>query len=174
MTKRQLQKQIIITTLFFLTLFLQGCALFEPTKPEGPKVVYRAPVDSRYKISVKSDGQNLPNLSNQLVHRVDLSREQFDLIVDVSGNVKLPFRLVPEADSKGEVAGVRVVEDLVDPNLPNLGIKDRDLITALGKDLAHNETSVKYFFEHLSPSTISSLTLLRKGEPHKIFYYVAP
>ena len=124
-----------------------------------------------YKVSVKSDGRQVSNYSQRLVHRVTL--QSTDLLrLTENGPKGLPFSAKTNYDNNGKPAGVRVVKVTTDKNAPRLGLQPKDLITAVEKSHTNSTNDMWQLFKALQKHRKATLTLVRGGKPHKILYSI--
>ena len=130
------------------------------------------PVGDGYKVSVRTNGEEVPANSPALVHRVSVSEPQYETLRDLhrDGNVLDVIRTRTERDRRGSVAGLRVL------SVPSgrsreatLGLRQGDMITAFSTEHAQHPRELYQFIEQLREQQRVSMTVLRQGVPHKIY-----
>ena len=121
-----------------------------------------------YKVSVRTGGQDVSNFSEQLVHRILLSRSDFDSLVK-DWPQGLPFTSKSEYDMRGNPSGLRITK-VGSKQGPHLGLQQKDLVTAVGTTHTFTTRDMWQLFRELSISREATLTLVRQGKPHKILY----
>jgi hypothetical protein len=147
---------------------LSACALSErdPALEATPAVQQH-----RFRVSVASGGKVVENPSDELVHRVGLTRANIRAYMNSSkGTGNLPFTARTEYDSRGKPMGLRILQLNRESSLSFLGLKEKDLVTAIGPRLISEPQHILYLFDDLSKSKRSSMTVERSGKPHKILY----
>ena len=144
------------------------CLLFALTACTSKKPPQIERGGEGYKVSVKSDGKEVKNFSQQLVHRVSLSRSEFDALID-DWPKGLPFNSKSEYDSRGKPSGLRITQ-MRSATSPHMGLQKADLVTAVGTTHTYKTRDVWQLFRQLSISREATLTLVRQGKPHKILY----
>lgn len=126
-----------------------------------------------FKVSVQSQGKNIVDFHLPLVHRVALSRKEIDRVVGSP-----PPKLSEDRDSHGGVVGLRVVDDPVGISLIDyLGLERGDIITAFGKEKPERWSDFTKMLTALierppTDTNPTTLTLIRRGQPNKVLYYL--
>lgn len=129
---------------------------------------------SGFKVSVETGGKPVADFSTQLVHRVVLTPEQIDTVMaSWPDRLYLPFEAQPDRDTWGKICGIKVTRMKSDSNLPNLGLKLGDRVTAVGVSHTKESRDLWKLFDQLRRNSEASLTLEREGKPHKILYYLS-
>lgn len=126
-------------------------------------------------VQVSMGGEKIADLEKQLVHRIEISPEKLDLIkAEGSTDLRLPFLLKKEVDQRGLVMGLKVFQSKNELlSLEDLGLKERDLLTAIGTKLLTSAKDFELFVKILRNKGELSLTLERDFQPHKILYYLS-
>lgn len=128
--------------------------------------------DMHVKVSV--DGKSVDDIEQQLIHRVELKSAKVNLIKSGEGEqLNLPFLLKKEIDHRGLVMGLRVIErGNKDLSINDFGLRDKDLITAIGTKLVASAKDFELFVDVLKGRGEISVTVEREFQPHKIMYYL--
>ncbi len=148
---------------------VSGCSMMSLSDSE--------PIQSKrtgqFEVSVTSGGEKVSNFHTPLVHRVTVSTRELDaFLAPDRKTILLPFKARKVRDLKGEVKGIRVVQiDSVKTN--SLGLRDNDLLTAVGRVHLKQPQDMSLLFSDLQREKQATLTLEREGKPHKILYYLA-
>lgn len=134
--------------------------------PQGKAGIIR---EGEFKVSVKSAGEEVEDFQTSLVHRIVLSEEIRKLSA-----AELPFELSLQRDFSGGLQGIKVGDKSGQEkaSLAVIGLLDRDVITAIGRNMAKDVSQLSAFLKvlpHLSQEE-SSMTLLRRGQPHKVIF----
>lgn len=130
------------------------------------------PVSDDFTVQVKTEGRVVNNFEQRLVHRIDVPlniARGFKLSVDSGG--MLPISVKMERDSRGAISGARVVS----PNsraLEALGLKPKDLLTAVGKAHITSPKVLRVLFTSIANEKQAMMTIVRQGRPHKLLYSV--
>ena len=133
-----------------------------------------APGDGNFRVSVSANGAPVKDFNEQLIHRVIVNKKDLVLLSTSSVAGSVPFTGKSERDHFGEIAGVRLTEIRTAKVLPTLGLQDGDLLTAVGKKHTTSLDDLKQLAIDLIAGSATekraSLTLIRRGRPHKILY----
>ena len=130
------------------------------------------PVSDDFTVQVKTEGRVVNDFEQRLVHRIDVPQNiarGFKMSVE-SGGV-LPIAVRMERDSRGAISGARVVP----PNsraLEALGLKPKDLLTAVGKSHVTSPEVLRLLFSSIANQKQAMMTIVRQGRPHKLLYSV--
>lgn len=128
-----------------------------------------------YEVTVSANGKQVKNHGRKLVHYVGIGRGDVDRIATSGQSGKFSAAgLVPEVGPDQKVAGLRVGQPRDQLELSRLGLQPGDLITSFGMQHPSTEGSAIEFYRSIGDSKSASLTLLRQGEPHKVFYSLTP
>lgn len=130
-----------------------------------------------FKVSVREGSREVNDFETPLVHRIGLSRADINKILPTGSNtMKLPFKGRPLKDARGNISGVRLYRRESGPRLKGskflLGLKENDLVTAVGVKHVKSYADLRMLLEMLLKEQHISVTLEREGSPHKIFYYL--
>ncbi len=155
-------KRSSLVLLTAAAIYLVACADSSPPKPEIQR-------RHDYQVAVYSDGKEIKDFNQSLIHRMDITPKVV-AAMSASGST-LPFDGKPEKDARGNVTGVRVA-NARGTNLALLGLRDKDLVTAVGNSRARSIGDLKKVFIELKTQKSASLTIERSGKPHKMFYYL--
>jgi general secretion pathway protein C len=157
----------IIVSAVSITL-LSACALSQrdPAVEASP-----AARPHRFRVSVASGGKVVENPSDELVHRVAITPANMRAIINSSKDQgKVPLNGRAEYDNRGKPMGLRILQLNRESSLSSLGLKEKDLVTAIGPRLVSEPQHILYLFDDLRKSKRSSMTIERSGKPHKILY----
>jgi hypothetical protein len=148
-------------------LFVSSCS-----GESRPDPAWDVQGDHQFKVSVYSGGKEVKDFNTQLIHRVDISPEQLKRVFGADDRqLRLPFTGTGEKDRFGKIAGVRVGRFQSPEGGPQaFGLKNQDLITAIGVQRATSIDDFRRLGKELSTTKSSSITLEREGRPHKILY----
>lgn len=128
--------------------------------------------NGRFKVSVVTNGREVKDLNQDLVHRVAISRAQVDSILE---SWPAQFRKIgqtrDEYDSQGKYMGLRIAGPSTGAPVPVLGLRDRDVITAVGPKPVRAEGDMLALFKDLKQSGRATMTIERSGMPHKFLYF---
>ena len=164
-------KQNLLQNIFLAFAFL-SCNASSPSK-----IVIEPLTDSsgnKFHVSVNTNGRELKNFEEPLVHRIILSQVELELLKATPQNkLQLPFQGAKEFDNNGKISGLRVVQ--LDPlsKLPTLGLQNDDIVTAVGLKLVSETSDLIELITSLQNTKQGSITILRAGIPHKILYYLS-
>jgi hypothetical protein len=152
-------------------LALGGCA--PKKKPQSPFATPVAPSGQRFNVEVFTDGKKVENHNVRLVHRMPVKQNTLEEVFGKdSEQPKLGFTSTIAKDQAGKVYGFLVKSDSSLRKLPKFGLTDGDVVTAVG-DL--RPTSIKDMAQlrsQLLAKGQTTLTFVRSGKHHKIFYYL--
>ena len=129
----------------------------------------------KYEVSVKSGSSDVKNFEQSLVHRVELKKRDLDVMMSsMPDGINIPFSSSPQRDIRGGVTGLKLHSLGGSQNLPNLGLREGDLLTAVNKDHIRDLKDLSKLVGALKAENAASMTLERGGQPHKILYYLKP
>ncbi len=132
-----------------------------------------AGAESEFKVRVVSGGEVQRDLEQELVHRVELSKEDIRTALrSWPTSLQIPFSGKVQRDAQGELIGVNLSATTQTSMLPRLGLEDNDLLTAVGKKRAESIKDLYFLFEALADKNFASVTVQRNGKPHKILYFL--
>ena len=137
------------------------------------RVAKQQPVDRKFEVTVTAQGDAVVQPERQLVHRITLSRGQLQELARMWPK-KAPVIAELENDQFGVVLGLRVTAVLDPSHSSLLGLRLGDLITAIGKEHANQRQGMLMLLDTLAKVDKETLTLVREGQPHKIFYHLHP
>lgn len=124
-----------------------------------------------YDVSVYSDGKEVKDFNKELIHRVELPAR---VVASLSQQgSRLPIDGRTERDGRGNVTGIRVITSKQGASPAVLGLRDKDLITAIGARRVRQTEDLRTLFTSLAKDKSTTLTLEREGRPHKILYYLS-
>ena len=150
--------------LLFVAPLLSSCSSSESPQWEVER-------DRRYEVSVYSDGKQVKDFNKELGHRVELTPSVVSSM-EQQGR-RLPFDGRSEHDARGNIVGIRIASTKQSVSPAFLGLREKDLITAVGLRRVRKSDDVRQLFSELAQSKTSTLTLERDGRAHKIIYYIA-
>lgn len=153
----------------FTIFWLSACAA-----GRSPEVVERTPPTAgRFRISVAAQGEAVENPQQKLVHYIGLTSAQLERFTASDGVGLGSSRMVRvEYDARGEPAGLRVLRGGAKGDLGILGLEEDDLLTAFGKKSASSPEDFRQFCRGLLQRQRDSMTILRRGVPHKLLYFL--
>jgi hypothetical protein len=124
-----------------------------------------------YQVSVRSDGDEVAEFEQRLIHRIALSSgEMRGIFLNDAGNLVVPARFAKQRDLRGQVKGLRLLA-LNEPLLGGrLGLKAGDVVTAIGGKHFKEPSDLFVLYRSLARNNEIGLTLERGGNPHKILY----
>ena len=163
-------------TLALLFIFIfSACSASAPKKSHPFSKTSFGKKGRKYNVSVATDGTSVSDFGTSLVHRVNISPRELELVSDIRNRrLYLPFSVVPQRDVHGQIAGLFLSQS---PGLKNdvtLGFEDSDLITAVGRRFTKTPKDLWFLIEELRSKKEATATIQRGGRPHKIFYYLSP
>ena len=104
------------------------------------------------------------------MQRISLSPK---LVSEIGSGKSLPADGVSELDREGRVTGVRIVASKRGGNPALIGLREKDLVTAVGMKPMRRIEDLRALALDLECEKASSLTLERNGKPHKILYFIS-
>lgn len=132
----------------------------------------------RFEVTVVEDGKTVSDTSKQLVHRMVISKS----------NLKSSFGATPEEmqallninaqlDAYQRVAGLEVLgrspsSETASKQAGNLGLQYGDMVTAVGKNRVIDPVDFWGVYEALKIEKKATITLQRRGDAHKILYFL--
>lgn len=154
--------------IFLLLFVISSCAKTSEQRN------YQIRQTGNVSVKVSMGGERVTDLEKQLVHRIEISAKKLDLIkAEGSAELHLPFLLKKEIDQRGLVMGLKVFQSKNSLlTLEDLGLKERDLLTAIGTKILTSAKDFELFVKILRNRGELSLTLERDFQPHKILYYL--
>ena len=155
---------------FWLTSSLLGVWLLCSCTAAAPQPKYQIEREHDYKVSVYQDGKEVKNFQAPLVQRVDISNAMLNALAKAPGD--LQFNGVREKDNRGKISGLRIHAGKGAQAVSALGLKEKDLVTAVGQKRVQQMEDFRFLAKELNETKTSSLTLEREGKPHKILYYI--
>lgn len=159
------QKQYWLTSLLLGVCFLCSCSASSSPEPK-----YKLEREHDYKVSVYQDGKEVKNFQTPLVQRVNISNAMLSSLAKAPGD--LPFNGVKEKDNRGKITGLRIHSGKSAQAAMALGLKEKDLVTAVGQKRIQQMEDFRLLAKELNATKTASLTLERDGKPHKILYYI--
>ena len=153
-----------------LCVILYGCSISQDDETLRPQPLK----GSGMKVSVSTNGTPVKNFQDSLVHRIDLTALELARFQNPhTQRLQLPFTAQPERDGRGKTMGVRIPKGSDSKQVAKLGLKPDDLITAVGRKIAHQTEDLSNLFVELRKKKMSSMTVERNGVPHKLLFYLA-
>lgn len=169
-------KQNTFVTLLSVAVFLSGCAQSIRLQPKDSRTslsdrLRQGP--NKYTVSVATSEGPVQNFEQRLVHRKTLPQAFVEpLRVSAGHQLSKYFSAQAELDQLGNAAGLRIVSILDRTARDTLGLQLGDLITAVGTSHVASVKDFARVFEYLHQNRQASITLVRNGKPHKVFYYL--
>ncbi len=161
---RQIIKAVIVVVV--VSIELAGCAGLSKKSED----------DSKFKVSVQSSGKPVKDFSTPLVHRITVSKYDFNRYTrsKVGGKPEIltTFQPVHTAGPKSPVYGLKLIAVSGATGGSALGLQLNDIVTAVGPDHVVKSSDFQQLFQHLLKDKTVSVTLMRGGKPHKIIYYL--
>ena len=152
-----------------IAILAAGCS----ASADRPQLIRENDENKRFKVSVTSEGRQIKDYNQSLVHRVEISKVVIDQMIQ---SWPAPFHKIAttqnEYDSQGKLMGLRVVAAAGGEKIAVLNLVDRDIITAVGVAPIHKENDILALFTELKKTGGSTMTIERSGMPHKFLYYV--
>ncbi len=150
--------------LLFVLVFMNSCVVSKPN--------WRDNLEStgNYKVSVTTDGEEVGDFSTNLIHHINVRPKQLEITQSKWFNTE-NIESVTEYTAAKEVIGFRLVvyrSEVAEV----LGLKQGDLITAVGKVLGEDIADMRALFRDLNTTGKATLTMQRDGKPHKMLYYL--
>jgi hypothetical protein len=124
---------------------------------------------SGFQVSVHSNGREVKNFEQELVHRTTLSRQA---LIELQRYAKNETLTVPRKDERGGFEGLKVRSGVPRPILDTLGLRSGDVVTALGTRKVEPSSSFEEYLLAIGSLSDSSLTFERRGVPHKVIYSI--
>lgn len=144
--------------------------LFAACSSKPPVTIER--VSDDFEVQVSAAGREVKDFQQPLVHRMTLSQDRVRFLhVDVIQRRALPFNAKVELDRRGVVSGVKIFppKSLV---AGELGIESLDLITAVNTKPVRALGDMQLLFKTLDEEKSATMTVIRRGQPHKLLYSV--
>jgi|GEM_PF-3717085 len=145
-------------------LVFASCTQHVPVKPDPRRA-------HNFDVSVKFPEGGAVSFNDQLVHRVSIPSANLAWLIDRWGrNVGAPF--TSQAVSSGSLGEEGFVVMEVDRSGPflDLGLKPKDMITAVNKKKGASREEFMAMLSKVLSGERGSVTLLRGDVPHKILY----
>ncbi len=149
---------------FLIICILSACA----AHTTGEENIEPAAAERKFRVSVTAGGKRIDTPGEELVHRIYLNADSVHAFVKSGKKLKEPLVAHVEEDDKGRVIGVRVAQFSPLSALGKLGLKEGDVVTAVGKNLVQKPDDVLQVFDELDREKHGSITVERRGKPHKI------
>lgn len=143
-------------------LTLNSCSFSSSPNPEIQR-------RGAFEVKVKSNGKEVKDFQQDLVHRKELSRGVLAELQDYSKKAEITF---PHKDANGNFQGLKVKKATPPNVLSALGLLAGDVVTAFGMKRVEPDMSFMEFLLSLDALDDSSITLLRKGQAHKVLYLI--
>ncbi len=161
-----------ICLFIFSLLLITSCA----TRAKQKFSPFATPVGKsgeRFNVQVFSNGKKVDNHNIRLVHRLSIKVETLESVFgeDVK-SPKLGFETEKAIDRAGAVYGFKVISDPKLKNLPKFGLTDGDIVTAIGNYRPQVKSDMEHLYTQLKTKTNTTLTFIRAGKHHKIFYFL--
>lgn len=157
MTSKKISRGAIIT---FSYLSFVCCAQQKPSFHQT----------GNYIVTVVSDGEKVSDFNRDLIHRININSKQLDKLKgEINDANKL--NLTIDKTLAGEIVGISVVASDY-ALLETLGLEQEDLITAVNKTRANNTSAIQLFIPTLEADSKASITIQRRGQPHKLLYFL--
>lgn len=144
--------------LLIALLFLTGCSSSAPHIEQT----------GNYKVTVVSDGEEVKDFNNALVHRITLSDFQIEIMKE-KFNQPEKIKLKNEKSLAGDIVGVFPISSDVQL-FRQLAFERGDVLTAVNRQRITAESFAKLFFESLKQNQETTMTIQRRGIPHKLIY----
>ena len=127
---------------------------------------------SGFKVSVSSNGTTVSDFETQLVHRLELSESQVRVLKEnMVSNCGCGGSIMH--DGAGKLAGVKMTRIEKGSPLLEIGLKNGDILTAIGVTPVTDIQQIDNLFVSLLKDKTASLTFQRSGHPHKMFFYLS-
>ena len=160
---RYLRSQVMVILMFVFSVV--GCA----NNTESLST-YEMERTGKYKVLVSTGGKEVKDFNTPLVQRLTLSREYFAAVQSVQGTaLDLPFQGKGHYDTRGRLRGFKVVNYRYDPRLPELVLRDGDVVTAVEKSIPRGVADFALFWGALRKNGEATYTFERNHVPHKVF-----
>ena len=129
--------------------------------------------DRPYKVTVSTGGKEIQDYQKKLVHRISISEEEVKQI----RATWIADRTLPNAQLSftldNELAGIVVLKSTDKLSLNRFGLRKNDLIIAIGVRRTSSIGDLFRILDTLEKEGNISLSLARKGEVHKVIYYLS-
>ena len=153
-----------LSLLLVFALFFSACSM----KPKA-EIIY--PKERKFDVSVYEGNKQIKNPSASLVHRYQLSPSVLNKLgQDVSKSLPFSFRTVN--DAKGMPKGIKLSSHGITSGKISMGLQHNDIVTAINKTHVTKESQLSILTKTLKADSKATLTLERKGKPHKIYYKI--
>ena len=146
-------------TVLLLSIFPTACSL-----SSAPNDIQHT---GNFEVTVRSNGREVKNFNQELVHHLTMSRSSLAELQDYS---KREAIATPRRDSRGAFQGLKVRSQVPRTVLQELGIMPGDVVTAFGTKKVEADMSFEEFLLSFDALDEASLTFERKGEAHKVIY----
>lgn len=156
---------MVIRLLLLFCLTFASCGLLS-SSPE-PGEIERS---GHFEVKVKANGKEQRNLQETLIHRRDLDAETLSAVQSFSQRTEIAE---PRKDRQGGLYGLKVKKGLPPPVTQALGLEAGDIVTAFGAKRVEADMSFMEYLLSLGALEESSVTLLRRGVPHKVLYSIS-
>ena len=146
----------------FIVVFLSSCATSTPKrKAQSPK--------RNYQISVKAGGTDLVNFEQQLVHRIEITRNELQsILITWPESLNLSFRSIGEYDKLGQAVGIKIIDSSLNSSSANLGLKSGDIVTSIGRKLPTSTRDFWPLLNELKQTGTGDISISRNGRANKI------
>ena len=121
-----------------------------------------------FKISVSTQCKQVERPEEPLVHRIVLNSSVVHDFVAKGKPGSSSLAAGVERDNNGRLAGVRISSLTQASALARIGLKNNDLVTAVGKNKLKAVEDLWSVFDDLDSKGHATLTIERNGMPHKI------
>lgn len=135
-----------------------GCSSSQPTIEQT----------GNYKITVLNDGEAVADFNKELVHRVFLTQPQIEAL-EQKFNQPDTIKLKNEKSLAEDIVGVFPISSDVQL-FRTLAFERGDVLTAVNRQRISAESFAKLFFESLKQNQETTMTIQRRGMPHKLIY----
>lgn len=125
----------------------------------------KLPEPGRFKVTVSTDGKEVKDYNQSLVHRVTLNKKDLRKLF---GNSPEKFNckssLKTKKDFEGKAIGLKVKPE----GIESLGLEGEDVIVAIGANAVNNKEDFWHLKELIEIKGEAELTIIRNGRPNKI------
>lgn len=132
----------------------------------SPKVIY--PKVRHHKVVAYDSDNKKVDASKKYIHRVLVRKESLPNYVQ-----DLPFSFVPIEDSSGRIRGLMVREKVQIFVDSVMGLTKGDILTSVDRTPVASIRELRQLVDTIRYKGKSTVTIERKGEPHKLFYVLA-
>lgn len=156
-----------IIYIFLISIILLGCST------QGLEIEN----NSNFKVTATSNGQKVSASDNSLIQRVEFTKSEMNGIVSLIKDDQI-FGISTEKDFKGHVSGIKILTIKERSIAKKLSLERGDIIVSAVFSDTESQMELKGknalydSFSGLSAKRSLSLSLLRGGVPHKIYYYL--